>query len=761
MNEKLIAPLTGKFAGRPQTPLDHRLASALRRLHSRLRPSACSVYLLTEDGRELAAAMIVATPLSFTMIARAAADDLHFPASRAFQTGELVLFERADLQNLARRFPAVLAATAYPMLIAAVPVRTARHRFGAVGLRWAPPREVSRQELEYLRTVADELACEVERLVEQGVSVEAPFVPLFIPESSAPSHDALQPVPAPDAAPHQREEPPGGPPAEITHLYRLQKLTSDLSAAVGTRDVVGTAQTHLVRPFGGRGLMLCLAQNERLHVVGAAGFSREAIHRVEGTLLARHAPETDTVTGVEIQFFSTLEEVRQAYPNFDHDPEYQARAYMPLISNGRVVGCCVLEFAESGRVLAADERAILMLMLEQVGQSLERARSCDVEQALTQTMQRSLLPRSLLHQSEVVTTARYLPATEGAEVGGDWYDTPALPDGRIGLVIGDVEGHSLGAVGLMGQLRSAVRAYAAEGHEPASVLERSNRLLAELDTDLYATCCCMWLDVATGIASVATAGHPVPLISDVQGRITSARLPVGPPLGIDAGAHYQQEEIQMYQGSVAALFTDGLLDARRLGADAAAERLARVLAEYCGENLEVLADRLVGDRLPRLAPVDDAALLLLRYEGAQPESRPQVARTSIPRHDLQGVARIRRFIAGLFAEWRLLYLRDDVELMTCEVVTNALIHAHSEVDLRLRQYPDRVRVEVRDSDPYPPVPTAVLSLDQANQEAESGRGLLIVDALATAWGSSPSGRGKTTWFEIRVPENPDPLGDRR
>jgi hypothetical protein len=247
MDEKLFAPPTGKVAGRPQMRRDQLLASVLRRLHSQLQPSTCSVYLLTADGHELAASMAVATPLSFTVTRRVAADDPHFPAPRALRTGESVIFEGSDIQNLARRFPALLPDGAYPMSIVVVPVRTPRHRFGVLSLRWAPPREVPEHELEHLRTVADELAADLEGLAEEGVSVEAPFVPLFISESSEFPGALLREAPTSKALSHRQEELAVGPHAGITYLYRLQKLTSDLSAAVCTRDVVATVQTHLVR----------------------------------------------------------------------------------------------------------------------------------------------------------------------------------------------------------------------------------------------------------------------------------------------------------------------------------------------------------------------------------------------------------------------------------------------------------------------------------------------------------------------------------
>jgi anti-sigma regulatory factor (Ser/Thr protein kinase) len=442
--------------------------------------------------------------------------------------------------------------------------------------------------------------------------------------------------------------------------------------------------------------------------------------------------------------------LEQAYPGARADLDQRARGYFPLVFGGRTVGCCTIEFTAAQQPLSAVETALLTLMLEQVAQSLGRARSHEVEHVLTRRIQRSLLPGSPPHIPEAVTTARYFSATEGVAVGGDWYDVLNLPEGRIGLVVGDVEGHNLDATALMGQLRSVVRAYAAEGHDPAIVLERSNRLLSGLDTGLFATCCCVWVDVATGAARIASAGHPGPFLG--HGRdVVRPELEVGPPLGVDARATYRDAVVELCPGSVTALFTDGLLNARRLGYEAALQQLADLLADNSGEELEVLADAMVGGYRSQEALGDDAALVLMRYEGGPSHDRARVARMSVQRHDLHGVGHARRFLEGVLRGWDLLSALDDLEILVSEVVTNALIHAHSEVDLRLRAYPDRIRVEVRDSDPYPPVPTALLDDEARNVEAESGRGLLIVEALASAWGSSPAGRGKTTWFEIGVP----------
>ncbi|WP_078957037.1 SpoIIE family protein phosphatase [Streptomyces iranensis] len=727
------------------------MAAALRRLHTRLRASTSTVYLVTGDGRELAAAVSVDSPLGFTVTPRMSVDDRWRSAASAHRTGERVIMRNADYEKLIRDDPALVLYMPFPLLVVSVPLRTQERRFGALNLRWIPPRRIDAEEFRYLGTVSDALALDLQTFTEQGVTVEAPFVPLFV----AADEPAAPAVTAPTVAGRDDwQAAVGSSVAASTFVYQLLELASELTAAVRPRDVVSTAWTQVARPLGGRAVMLCLVESARLRVVGSAGFPKEAVRRVNGLPLSRHAPEAETVVKIAPMFFETAQDLRASYPGLERDEEGRSWAFLPLIAGGRAIGCCVLVF-DRPRRLRFEERALLMLMLGQVGQSLEKTRAYELEHALAQGLQRGLLPRSLPHLAEVDITARYLPATAGPDVGGDWYDVVPLPGRGVGFVIGDVEGHSLEAAGIMGQIRTAVRSYAAEGHDPSIVLSRSNRLITELDTDLFATCCCLWLDLDTGGAVVASAGHSPPVLSDRDGLTTVPDLLAGPPLGVDPGAVYPQTETELSPDGMIALYTDGLLDARHIGPDAAAERLSRHLSEGRAQNLEVVADQLIGVSPPQALREDDAALLLLRYEGAPERPHRRVARAFVQRHDLQRVGHIRHVLRDLLHDWDLDVLTDGLELMASEVVTNALIHAHSEVDVRFREYPDRLRVEVRDSDPHPPVPVAFVGPDEpGNQEAESGRGLLIVDALASAWGSSPAGRGKTTWFELEIPPSP-------
>lgn len=390
-------------------------------------------------------------------------------------------------------------------------------------------------------------------------------------------------------------------------------------------------------------------------------------------------------------------------------------------------------------------------MLGQIGQALERMYAHEIEHVIARSIQQSLLPRVLPLRSETAVTSRYLPATAGAAIGGDWYDAIPLPNGGIGLVIGDVEGHNVDAAGLMGHLRSAVLAYATEGHDPANVLQRTDGLLRLLGATRFATCCCLWLDPVTGGAKLATAGHPVPVISPAPGLVMKLDLPVGPPLGLGQHHRYQQKVFTLEPGCITVLFTDGLLTARRLDVDESIAGLATTLADGHRDDLEALADRLLRSGRAENTVRDDVALLVMKYQGRKSGEKQDVFRMSIQRYDLQAVAAVRHDLQDILCRWKVESLLDDTRLILSEVLTNALVHAQSEVDIRLRRHGHGIRIEVQDNSPQPPVPRVITSEDSMIAEAESGRGLLIVDALAAAWGSTPAGWGKTIWIEMTLP----------
>ncbi|MEU0950672.1 SpoIIE family protein phosphatase [Streptomyces canus] len=704
---------------RSRSPED-LLAPLLLELHRELGASTLAVYLPRADGA-LVAAAIIDTPLSFAVTPVMAADDTRFIGIRAHLSGLPVTMNHGQTRRFVAENPAYVQHVPSLMEAIAVPIRSQERRLGTISARWMSDRAVPPKALERMILSASDMAELLARSAHRAVRARA--VPLFLPESDSPK------------------------PSTSGYLLGLQQLGTTLTAAGRIHDVVAATHTEVALPFGGCGVLLCLREHGRLRVLGSSGVSAQEARALNGTLLRGATPEGDVVMDSMPRILHP-EELTAAYPDLDRYQDHRTRAFLPMVWGNRTVGCYVLVLDREEKP-REDEQAMLMIMLGQVSQTLERIRSRQMQDALAQSMQRLLLPRDLPDVPGLESAARYLPAMTGADVGGDWYDMIVLPGGQIGMIIGDVEGHNLEAAGTMGQMRSAVRAYAAEGHDPASVLTRSNHLLNDLQTGLFVTCCCLWLDTETGVAVVSSAGHPAPMIADAEGMMAGITAPNGPPLGVAADSVYRNTEMVVPPGAVAALFTDGLLGAREHDVAQGVERLRQEIADHAAENLESLADRIAGS-VSEGDQHDDIALLLVRRRGAR-GGQFRTVRTTVPRHGIGQVHTVRRFARDLMSSWGHPHLTDDVEVLVSEVVTNALIHAHTEVDIRFSDYHDRIRVEVCDSDPHPPTPVVVLDPDGVgDDEAESGRGLLIVDTLASAWGSTPAGRGKTTWFELSL-----------
>jgi anti-sigma regulatory factor (Ser/Thr protein kinase) len=198
------------------------------------------------------------------------------------------------------------------------------------------------------------------------------------------------------------------------------------------------------------------------------------------------------------------------------------------------------------------------------------------------------------------------------------------------------------------------------------------------------------------------------------------------------------------------LYSDGLTAWSAIGPAAGARTLLSSGSRQAGSDLEHLADHLIAEDSSTRLRRDDAVLLLARYEGAHGDGAPRTGSLHIRRRDLHGVKAARNFVDDRLSSWGLTAISDDLQLIASEIVTNALIHACSDVDVRLRALADHIRLEVRDSDSNPPIPSPLALSEEENAQAEHGRGLLIVEALAGPWNSSPNGRGKTVSLDMPI-----------
>lgn len=409
----------------------------------------------------------------------------------------------------------------------------------------------------------------------------------------------------------------------MTPLYRPIALAIALTDAVTARQVSAVVMQELLPAFGGRRLAIYLLQERHLFLAWENGFPQGFLARFEGVGLDAHLPGVETLTTGRPIFFESMQQLTDAYPGIPLDADEGARAFLPLIASGRPVGSCILGFDRTRRI-STEERTVLTALAGLIAHAMERAQRYDSEAALARGLQQALLPHRLSTHPRVETAGRYLPGTQGMDVGGDWYDVVEAGDG-IALVIGDVQGHGVQAAATMGQLRSAVRAFALGDRPPDEVMSGTNRLLIDLDPGQFASCCYLRLDPATGRARVARAGHPPPLLRSPDGRTRIMDIPGGVVLGVDPYARYPVAGLLLEPDAILALYTDGLVE--RPGADIdegiGALRLALAKAGAAagrrgGRSLAGVADRLTATALHATDRPDDVALLLAARRSAPP-----------------------------------------------------------------------------------------------------------------------------------------------
>ncbi|MER7188416.1 GAF domain-containing SpoIIE family protein phosphatase, partial [Streptomyces hyaluromycini] len=346
-------------------------------------------------------------------------------------------------------------------------------------------------------------------------------------------------------------------------LYRPIALAIALTDAVTAQQVSAVVMQELLPAFGGRRLAIYLLQDRHLYLAWETGFPAGFLAPFDGVGLDAHIPGVEALTTGRPLFFESMRKLADTYPGLALDADIGARAFLPLIASGRPVGTCILGF-DVERGFSTEERTVLTALAGLIAHAMEKARRYDSEAALARGLQQALLPRRLPAHPQVETAGRYLPGTQGMDVGGDWYDVVAAGDG-LALVIGDVQGHGVQAAATMGQLRSAVRAFALSDRPPDEVLSGTNRLLIDLDPGQFASCCYLRLDPATGRARIARAGHPPPLLRAPDGRTSVLEIPGGVVLGVDPRARYPVTELELAPDAILALYTDGLVE--RPGAD--------------------------------------------------------------------------------------------------------------------------------------------------------------------------------------------------
>nr|WTB36364.1 SpoIIE family protein phosphatase [Streptomyces sp. NBC_00830] len=391
-------------------------------------------------------------------------------------------------------------------------------------------------------------------------------------------------------------------------LYRPVALAIALSGAVTARQVSVVVTEELLPAFGGRQLAIYLLNEGHLYLAWETGFPKGFLHRFDGVGLDAHLPGAETLTTGRPIFFESMQRLAAAYPGIPLDADVGARAFLPLIASGRPVGSCILGF-DHPRGFTPGERTVLTALAGLIAQSLQRAQRYDTESALARGLQNALLPHRLPVLEHVDTAGRYLAGTQGMDVGGDWYDVIETERG-LALVIGDVQGHGVAAAATMGQLRSAVRAFALSGHDPQEVVSGTNRLLIDLDPGQIASCCYVVLDPVTGRTQAVRAGHPQPLLRHPDHSTEVLDLPGGIVLGVTPRASYPVSDLLLDPGAILALFTDGLVEHTGADIDLGIERLRSTIERADLPSLADMADLVIREAKQEPDRPDDIALLL-------------------------------------------------------------------------------------------------------------------------------------------------------
>jgi|GEM_PF-3467722 len=464
-------------------------------------------------------------------------------------------------------------------------------------------------------------------------------------------------------------------------------------------------------------------------------------------------------------------------------PPVKSFLALPITTiGGTVLGSMYFGHSEPNRFTERDEQ-IVKGIAGQAASAMDNARLYRLERETAVELQNSLLPAYPPQLAELEIAFTYLPGAQGTQVGGDWFDVIPLAGGRVALVIGDVMGRGIKAAAIMGQLRTAVRAYAVMDLPPGQIMHLLNRLVCTMPAsaasssaalnalsasgihpagtgalgpaddgvaEQIATCVYAVYDPAEEVLTWASAGHMPPALITPEGTAHLLEDDLGMPLGIEE-AVFDEKVQPLGGGSRLLLYTDGLVECHNAPLTERLNRLSTELvrsedgpgslgtlgsAPLGTETVQRTCDRLLHAMLSG-DEHDDVALLMVR---TRPTRIRKAALDLDP--DPMAARAARRFVTSTLQEWDLDHLTDDVLSVVTELVTNATQHAATTSQLALRSHPGRLMVEVADCDGRIPRPAVTQHMDERH------RGLLIVAQLSRRWGVRPTDRGKIVWAEM-------------
>jgi anti-sigma regulatory factor (Ser/Thr protein kinase) len=399
---------------------------------------------------------------------------------------------------------------------------------------------------------------------------------------------------------------------------------------------------------------------------------------------------------------------------------------VPMVVEGRLVGV-VHVGTLTPRKFTDDDAQLLQAVADRAALAIEHDRLF-VQHRIAETLQRRLLPTELPEIPNVGFAARYIPAAEASTVGGDWYDVFQLRDGRVAIAVGDVAGHGVWAASLMGELRTALRVYALETPRPSLVLSKLSRFVSERGLESMATCSYAILDLDRAAITVASAGHPPPLLITADGT-RFIEQSAGPPLGGRMHFAYEEADFRVEPAEILMLYTDGLIERR---GELLSDGLAR-LAAVAGEaplDADLLCDRV----LEALVANGDDDVAALAIQNLAPVNGRLELRLNARAEQLVVVRRaLKRWLRNEVVT------PGDVQatiLAASEACANAIEHAYGPRDavfeLRAQRYADTIEVTVRDFGTW-----------RDPRGENRGRGMQLMRAAMDEVEITPSDRGTT------------------
>lgn len=533
-------------------------------------------------------------------------------------------------------------------------------------------------------------------------------------------------------------------------VRRLYAITAALSGAL-TPDEVATVfldQACAAVAADGAAIGVVDGDGRVIHTIRWRGYSDDAVAPWREFAVGADFPPAQAFRRSHA-IYTDAAAIRARYPALAPDIDsvgHGSFAVTPLVAAGRPLGVAVFSW-EGAVEPSAEERTFLETLASQCGQALDRARRYEAERTIAETLQRSVLPETLPSMEGVQVAARYLPGTAAMDVGGDWFDTIPLHDGRLAFVVGDVVGKGVTAASTMAQLRNGLRALALDSSSDATVVTKLNRLLEGSTDAPFATLAYVTLDPQLRSASVVSAGHLPPLVVSAAGEVSFLEQGRGLPLGVDADSVYEPWHGMLEPGALVVLYTDGLVERRDQSLDAGLDRLARAAARAPHEA-ELFVDAVIADLIGEDERGDDVALLAVRLDPTPLEAlelRLPSDKSSLPvlREALQAWL-TRAAIPEVDAR--------DIVLAAWEAGANAIEHpgepSEPLVGVHVSLSGDRVRIEVVDSGRW----------KQAEPRLDRGLGLRLMQSLMSVIDIEQSGDGTRVVMERTLSR--ERVGDR-